>query len=260
MKVNRIYAGPAYSLRGIDGTSSSALKKKLDSKESPSEFFSSESIAKLDGETALSTRIIFSGGICSRWDEDISLLAKETLKAFVENGSQIMGFCAGAYFWCGSTHYQLPDRLLEKDRKTHAFFKGRALGPLYENKVPGCEGYLPRLTTIRWFDGRVSSVLMAGGGYFLPSEEDVEGTTYEVLARYEDQPSEKSLAIIRCFHGRGSATLCFPHLEWDHFDTVSMLEGLRVASSARFESVLSEVEGYKKTELECREELEKLMK
>jgi glutamine amidotransferase-like uncharacterized protein len=102
--------------------------------------------------------------------------------------------------------------------------------------------------------------LWEGGGYFIPLESDIEGKTYEVLARYMDEPEESSLAIIRCVVGSGTVTLCFPHLEREESEARFVYESFSRFLEKGNGPDLKGLEKYKKPSSECLGDLKRLCK
>lgn len=225
--LTRIYAaGESTSVmaikRSLEQLNSATSSHCIQLVDSPDDFL--EASARVEQHH----RIFFPGGVCSQWDRVISKFALSSIQSSVRAGDDFVGICAGAYYACRHTCFNYaPGEYIQKERPDLSFFKGTAYGPLYPGNIPGEPGKSLALTTIRWRDGSESQALMSGGGYFVPSDEDIEGQTYEVLATYVDQPPERSLAVIRCVVDKGRATLCFPHLEWNAVDlkqTVDFLE------------------------------------
>lgn len=192
------------------------------------------------------TVFVLPGGICTIWDKQLNPETLESLKTFFQDGGDVLGICAGAFFGAKQSIYTIGQQVIETSGKRLSCFPGIAIGPLlsdnhctlYETPQTDFQTlqFNAQVIKIRWEEDRSEGwVLINGGGYFDSSQTDQ--TNYDVIARYiEDQngnaiPKEKSAAIISGKVGKGVYVLSFVHLECDAQDIP--VEALRNAKASR---------------------------
>jgi len=161
---------------------------------------------------------VFPGGKCHIWDQLFKATTIRKIKEFVHDGGNVLGVCAGAYFCSRIVQYQISDTQVIDRERDLAFFPGKCVGPLLSNNQPETNRATIQEVKIRWeSDQSEGYVLMNGGGYFVP-DPGVPANDYQVLARYADEPDEKSIAVVKCKVGEGVAILSGPHFEYSWED------------------------------------------
>lgn len=209
-KQTLIYAGNNFS--GVDASSALSIRAMLTRVGHNVSFFESSDIETLPIERAADYTIVMGGGRCSEWDKIISKRARDALYSFIEAGAKYVGICAGAYWCCRRLTYHDCGTILKRERESPVFFDGEAIGPLYP--VEEIENI--HTVGLKWSDdGSLCNSIVINGGYFTASSGPSKHSSFEVLATYVDSPEESSVAIVRTQVNKGTATLCFPHLEYD---------------------------------------------
>lgn len=251
--ITQIYGGEGFTRLGVDVSSLSGIKTLMSKPEDRVHVVENSCFETMGCAWPQRHRIIFPGGSCSHWDQKISQVSLGAIRSAVKAGSHYVGICAGAYFACRHVRFTIsPTQSIVRTRESLSFFQGTGIGPIFEGNVPG-RGVFPRLTHLIWCDGSRTPVLVFGGGYFVPSKTDVEGKTYEVLARYEDEAAERSLAIVRSKVGLGTAILAFPHVEWGYEELASVFP---LVPSVDFKSI---VETFRRSPVQSKNVFERFL-
>jgi biotin--protein ligase len=153
--------------------------------------------------------LAMGGGSCRYWDVQLQGEGIEKIQRYVKEGGRYIGVCAGAYFACAESRFELSDRTIEKSRPL-AFFPGRALGPLVDS-----DDYLS-LRAARAADvcfkmkgsSEVGALYYQGGCLF-DVEED--SAAVEIMSRYRGLGKT---AAVFCKVGKGCAFLDGTHPEF----------------------------------------------
>lgn len=156
--------------------------------------------------------LVMGGGVCSAWDERLGVEGIEKIRRYVLEGGRYIGLCAGAYFACAESRFELSGHSVIERKRPLAFFPGKALGPLIEE-----EDYLSlaaaRAVEVSYHirgSSQTGSLYYQGGCFF----EGEEGNgNIEVLSYY---CSLGKAAAVFCKAGRGLAWLegTHPEFKW----------------------------------------------
>lgn len=161
---------------------------------------------------------------------------------------KIFGVCAGAYFLSRVSHYHSDREGLIAKIRDFSFFKGRCVGPAFEDN-----GVLPEKVNIKLVPVRsektkhVSRVIMNGGGSFIPDESSEE--PFEVIARFANEVLQKEgrdICMVACGNTSEDASnpvyaalLSSCHLEHDEKDCLKVF--LKATSDGRKHAELFKV-------------------
>jgi glutamine amidotransferase-like uncharacterized protein len=131
--------------------------------------------------------------------------------AFVENGGNYLGLCAGAYYACAIIEFEKNGPLEVLGNRELKFFPGKAIGPAYGN---GRFDYLDvrgaQLSNLQVTDGQIFRSYYNGGCFFEHAE---TYSNVEILTRYSDIEG-KPASIIECRVGSGKVILSGIHPEY----------------------------------------------
>lgn len=218
-----------------DGVSCDSFEKL---KKTIKDFSPLISLANVEGRAMLPetwdkrTLLVFPGGRCGDWDQQISEGCINKIRDFVMRGGNVFAVCAGGYFCSQFVDYQTEGVKILKKRPL-AFFPGTAKGPILESHTPNIQA-----CRIRWeADQSEGYVLMNGGCCFIPNP-GMHQNEYVVLARYLDQPPEQSIAVVKCKVGKGTVILSGPHFEFNGSDlSVEDLSKMLPKESEKFSTL-----------------------
>ncbi len=163
--------------------------------------------------------LVFPGGEGSKWDDHLSAEDRFTIQQMVHDGeANLMGVCAGAYYWSRGVQFSTSDQSINKTRPA-SLFPGYAIGPIggrfrfhanfsYARSealapAPG----IPPCDTAHFYG------LVNGGGYF---EADPWPENWDVLLNYlaPGQPHHGKPAVILGRCGKGRVLLSMVHFEY----------------------------------------------
>ena len=133
------------------------------------------------------------------------------IRAFVEQGGNYLGICAGGYYGARLTEFArgLPHEIVRDGAL--CFFNGTAKGPAYDaHDFSYNSQQNARIVTITLDRHEHHQVYYNGGCYFIDAE---KYNHTSVLARYADS---KHPAIIECHYGAGKALLSGVHFEYSY--------------------------------------------
>lgn len=154
--------------------------------------------------------VVFPGGSCSKWDEDLDERTLKIFKEYITAGGHAFMTCAGAYFAAKKSiyHDQKAGRI-EKERMLQ-FFPGTVEGPIVTPPTQSSGSIHDLIKRIRWHNGEEGYVYIYGGGHFTPDSDSTQD--YSVLATFCD---DNKIAVIQRRIGEGAVTLSSVHLEFD---------------------------------------------
>lgn len=155
--------------------------------------------------------LVMPGGADLYNCEKLNGMGNAAIKRFVEQGGCYLGICAGAYYACDTLDWGINTRQEITGKRELAFFKGKAIGPVYEfienNNI---EKSWKNIVTVT-FDNQTEHVFYEAGPLF------TEGQNETVMARYTDLANNPA-AIIACPVGQGLTILSSPHIEYTAHD------------------------------------------
>jgi biotin--protein ligase len=154
--------------------------------------------------------VVMGGGVCSTWDKQLGFEGIEKIGQYVFKGGRYMGLCAGAYFACAESRFELDDQKPIEKTRPLAFFSGKAIGPLILT-----DDYLSMTAAraaevsykIRGFS-QIGSLYYQGGCFF-----DLKEDTADVQIMSYYHRLGKASALF-CKVGRGFALLDGTHPEF----------------------------------------------
>jgi biotin--protein ligase len=152
--------------------------------------------------------LVMGGGVCSIWDERLGTEGIDKIRRYVHQGGNYIGICAGAYFACKETRFEIGLSSIEKKRDL-SFFPGKAIGPLVQTDEP-LSLSAARAAKV-YFDGEEEGSLYYQGGCFFEAER--EDPEVEIMGRFRKLSPHKAAAVY-CRAGRGGAFLCGLHPEF----------------------------------------------
>lgn len=155
--------------------------------------------------------LIFPGGRDVPYHEALKGKTNAAIRAFVEEGGNYLGLCAGGYYGAHSIEFEKGYPLEVTGTRELAFFPGYAIGPAYGNGMFDYQSESGSRIAQLIYNGREIGVYYNGGCYY-PDAETTPGT--RVLAHYADLPNRPA-AIIECTVGKGKAILSGVHPEYD---------------------------------------------
>jgi glutamine amidotransferase-like uncharacterized protein len=173
--------------------------------------------------------LVFPGGRCSDWKQSLTKDRSQKILSWFRNGGRIWATCAGGYYCSSFSEYQINANQKITAVRELALFPGKCLGPLYSFRA--------RAVKIRWErSGQEGYVIVLGGGCFMPFGKQ---HSYEVLARFVNQPKELSIAVVKCRQKAGVAILSGPHWEFSEKDfaqqsSFSTVDQTHLKTSASF--------------------------
>lgn len=201
-----------------------------------------------DRWSPVETLFILPGGKAGEYDMHLGVQVKK-LRKFVEEGGLFFSVCGGSYFASKQTIYQLSTQeCLEKTREL-GFFKGVAQGPLIPSHSDDISFHHGAIQ-VRWKDTkRKASVLISGGGAFIPTE---ESKGYEVLVSYDDPriPEKFSAAVVKCYVGKGRAILSNLHLGY-HASDIDVPVYEKYFPAHDWKQIVSSLEGTEDFRVQC---------
>lgn len=205
-----------YADRGVDGMALKQLIKSLQETIDPSAHI----LKRMDAKSLLeeswekdSSLVVIPGGRDVFYHEALDGRGTDKLRAFVRNGGNYFGICAGAYFACSSIEFQKGGLLEVCAKRSLQFFPGAAIGPAYG---PDKYSYEPEhrlrgavAAKISWKEGE-HRIYFNGGCAFHLNEHD---PSVLPLSCYLDLP-EQPLAMVEVPFGNGLALLSGVHPEY----------------------------------------------
>lgn len=212
-----------YDDEGVDQPSTDALVKQLRS-------ILDQSIkVKKVNSTYLITNswenktivLIMGGGVCSKWDQQLGEIGIQKIRNYiVEKGGNYIGFCAGAYFACAETNFQLINQPLIHKKRSLSLFDGRAIGPIIPtNNYRSLSSAIVARVSFETKELSQSGSLYYQGGCFFDIHQDSEQT--KIIARYQHLTPQLPAAI-QCTAGKGKAFLCGLHPEFSWSGNLKM--------------------------------------
>ena len=133
---------------------------------------------------------------------------------YVSSGGAYLGLCAGGYFGCSRTEFELGGPLEIVRNDGLGFLAGKATGPAINAGEFCYESYAgSELTVVTLHDLPHDRVRLyyCGGAGFHPADSD----EVEVLARYEEC-EDSPIAILKGIYGKGRFILSGIHFEVSH--------------------------------------------
>lgn len=160
---------------------------------------------------------IMPGGRSKPFYRDLAHQGNEKIIAFVNHGGNYLGICAGGYYGCRQTEFEINQSLETRADGILNFFAGTAWGPAYgvgqfsyENNN-GAKAAQIIYKDNQWEENY--TVYFNGGAYFIFPQNNCENT--KILARYSDI-THSPAAIIACQVGQGLAILTGVHPEYSY--------------------------------------------
>ena len=160
--------------------------------------------------------IIFGGGFAyPGYTVHINEQGKKNISEFVSNGGNVIGICAGAYFFCNEVQFE-GNIYGDESGYDLDFFNGKCSGTL-QGLAPYPEWNIVNVKFnqtqyIEQFsaDQFETNIWYAGGPYFIPYNYD-----YESIAVYKNEDStwNNELAVILVPYENGKVILFGPHPE-----------------------------------------------
>ena len=216
-----IYAGPGAGPQSLSNTL--AMVKSLVADKYTIKTVSYEEI--IAGEWIKDTALlIMPGGADRPYLAKLKGAGNDNIRKYVQNGGQMLGICAGAYYSSDRLEFDKNGPLEVTGERELKFFPDLVEGPTYlgfdYNDVQNVKGM--RAAKIYWQNDPAFSpqheffVFYNGGGHFVNAERH---SNVLILARYSseipDKPLQQPAAIVECKVGRGKAILSGPHFEWE---------------------------------------------
>ena len=207
--------------------------------------------------------LVIPGGRDLPYVQHLSPAGTESIMDYVKSGGSYLGFCAGAYFACGSvdfcTHLHCED-VSEADplnriqgSRDLGFFSGTAYGSVTPkfayNSEQGSHAVTISLNpdstqTFNMSHAKDLDVYVNGGPFF---KVDAPSKDIETLCWYTSLSKEPKSAIVQCRVEKGMAVLCGPHIEYDarliasHLAQKDLTDALSRESRERLEEILPEL-------------------
>ncbi|MBS0649193.1 MAG: hypothetical protein JSS10_08230 [Verrucomicrobia bacterium] len=155
--------------------------------------------------------LVMGGGVCSVWDERLGCAGIEKIRRYIHQGGRYIGICAGAYFACKETRFEMGPSSIEKKRDL-SFFPGKAIGPLIQTDEP-LSLSAARAAKVSFNEGDFAEEgsLYYQGGCFFDMEQEVP--EIEIMGRFKKLSVHKAAAVY-CRVGSGGAFLCGLHPEF----------------------------------------------
>ena len=157
--------------------------------------------------------IIFPGGIATFYANKLNGIGNQSIKTFVQNGGNYLGFCGGAYYAAKTVDFAKgTDNALFKSHEL-SFFAGTAIGPAlkaydYSSNNGECVCEL-KINFIN-DEANIYQVYHNGGGYF-DNADNIAFT--DIIASYNSLPN-KPAAIIKVKANKGNVVLSGAHIEY----------------------------------------------
>ncbi len=159
-------------------------------------------------QTAL---IVIPGGRDLPYHRALAGQGNRRIRAFVEQGGQYLGICAGGYYGCASIEFEKGQPLEVVGVRELAFFPGVARGPAYG---PGQFCYATqqgaRIAQLDLAGHTRVAAYYNGGCAFVDGDDALH---VQVLARYSDIEGAPA-AVVECVIGEGRALLSGVHPEY----------------------------------------------
>lgn len=156
--------------------------------------------------------LIIPGGRSNPYHEKLGSRGMQSIKDFVETGGHYLGICAGAYFACRRTEFEVGTELEITRDDGLGLFPGRATGSAYSDQAfrYGTEQN-SRLAEVE-LRSRQESFYFNGGCFFTV---DSFEHRHQVLGRFADI-SGNPACIVLCQYGRGRVLLSGVHFEYSY--------------------------------------------
>jgi biotin--protein ligase len=183
--------------------------------------------------------LVIPGGADTNYCRELNGLGTHRIRAYVEAGGKLMGFCAGGYFSSARCEFEVGREGWEvAGPRELALFPGICRGLAFSGFVYGSEAGARAVrldvesTAFTSPDGtdEMATSLYSyynGGGIFVDADK-LASEGVEILARFVDPievdagDNDIRAAIVHCRVGQGAAILTGPHPEYDrceHFLT-----------------------------------------
>jgi len=155
--------------------------------------------------------IIIPGGADLPYAEKLNGKGNAVIKAYVENGGNYLGFCAGAYYGSGFVEFDRGGPLEVLGERELSFFPGKCIGPiLAPYDYQSNRGARAAKIESPFLESSTFFTYYNGGGFFLTPE---EYQNVEVIGIYGDL---KKPAILKIDYGKGKVILSAIHFEYSY--------------------------------------------
>jgi glutamine amidotransferase-like uncharacterized protein len=203
-----------YVDQGVDGGALKhtvkALQQEVDLSRHMIKMVNAAALKNEPWEEATSLLVI-PGGRDVYYHNSLDGQGTDKIRAFIENGGNYLGICAGGYFACSAIEFEKGGSLEVCDTRSLMFFPGIAEGPAYgKNKYRYDSSQGVQAAHLNWKENEEFHAYFNGGCQFAQPEKYPNVT---VLGSYRDLESSPA-AIVDCKVGRGRALLTGVHLEY----------------------------------------------
>lgn len=154
--------------------------------------------------------LVIPGGRSLPYYQALGHVGNQRIRAYVENGGNYLGICAGAYYGAARTLFAMGTENEVDVTGPLNFYSGMAQGPTYPLPFDydSDSGVGPAKLAVEGIDQAVT-VYFNGGCYFKDTTNSIQ---HSVLARYIDLENQLP-AIVMCNVGKGKAILSGVHFE-----------------------------------------------
>ncbi len=166
---------------------------------------------------------IMPGGAATPYKKKLEVLGNEQIRNFVKNGGTYLGICAGAYYACKTSNFELDvPELSSSNHHGLDLFNGSANGTLYKefNIAPYSQNSeSKKIVSLNWQEDHTTLYSLYHGGPYFEANKDEQ---HSVLATYGDIDNNLP-AIIEKNYGRGKVILSAVHFEDKGEDLIKII-------------------------------------